>query len=832
MSTEDEFSKVFEEGGVDEETPIAYQRLDENNQPMYDSEGNPMYEVDPVDKAKRLDLLNEEVEEDKADLEMYALAEMYQGDSEGFKELVRGYSSYAFEVLRNRAFPNAQDGLKPVQRRIAYSMASDRKYFSKENPSGDLIGRVMSLHPHGDSAIYDAACRMTDINKSFLIPLIKGGGNLGSVNTGKTQAAYRYTKMWLHPNLEDYTRDMDGCVFETAEMDENKQEPTYLPVRYPALLCNTAMGIGVGLSTNIPGYVFDDVVKLTIKYLKGEDVSREYLEPDFPTGGYILNDPREFLKITNVGKGRIRTRAKVEIDKTESTIRVLELPYGRTFRGLTEAIKKIANPGEDKGKIRPIPGLKDANNFSDRKSNDVTIECKRGTAKEVLLHLYKRNLLQSTFSVNMNTIVDREPLIGGVYDIIDAWYAGREVVLKKKFRAQLDGLKEEFENCNFFLKLVTNETTKEEYLRRITKVSIADANAYCHELFDSEGITGDTVDWISRRRASEFNKGGKYAQRLEDLQRTIDELNYNLTHIKEYVIEDLNDLLREHAGRHHRHSVLTNVQYKFVTHEEAKKDDNIEYSVEDSWFTFTAGGYAFKSRDLPRMGESMGEPLLQRVFKGDQTFIGFDNRGRVLRFYGDTVPVSKAGISLYDYFEVPSEWRVAYEGIPAYRILRMYPLDGSKYYLLHSDGKVSVFDTAKYMQSSVRHRINSSGVPDTVGTDLVAVYKENELPEAILTVDCGKTRETKRGEIVGYRLAWEYTSEIREPKSGSTKGNFLGGSDRLVFGYLGVTNEDLQQMLGDRKAFFEGNFRKADALENLAEIVEACEEPEYVELTR
>ena len=90
MSTEDEFSKVFEEGGVDEETPIAYQRLDENNQPMYDSEGNPMYEVDPVDKAKRLDLLNEEVEEDKADLEMYALAEMYQGDSEGFKELVRG----------------------------------------------------------------------------------------------------------------------------------------------------------------------------------------------------------------------------------------------------------------------------------------------------------------------------------------------------------------------------------------------------------------------------------------------------------------------------------------------------------------------------------------------------------------------------------------------------------------------------------------------------------------------------------------------------------------------------------------------------------------------
>ena len=229
MSTEDEFSKVFEEGGVDEETPIAYQRLDENNQPMYDSEGNPMYEVDPVDKAKRLDLLNEEVEEDKADLEMYALAEMYQGDSEGFKELVRGYSSYAFEVLRNRAFPNAQDGLKPVQRRIAYSMASDRKYFSKENPSGDLIGRVMSLHPHGDSAIYDAACRMTDINQSFLIPLIKGGGNLGSVNTGKTQAAYRYTKMWLHPNLEDYTRDMDGCVFETAEMDENKQEPTYLP---------------------------------------------------------------------------------------------------------------------------------------------------------------------------------------------------------------------------------------------------------------------------------------------------------------------------------------------------------------------------------------------------------------------------------------------------------------------------------------------------------------------------------------------------------------------------------------------------------------------------
>ena len=231
MSTEDEFSKVFEEGGVDEETPIAYQRLDENNQPMYDSEGNPMYEVDPVDKAKRLDLLNEEVEEDKADLEMYALAEMYQGDSEGFKELVRGYSSYAFEVLRNRAFPNAQDGLKPVQRRIAYSMASDRKYFSKENPSGDLIGRGMSLPPHGDSAIYETMVRLAEGYQALLHPYVDSKGNFGKAySRDMAYAASRYTEAKLSPIANELFCDINKETVDFVDnYDSTRKEPTLLP---------------------------------------------------------------------------------------------------------------------------------------------------------------------------------------------------------------------------------------------------------------------------------------------------------------------------------------------------------------------------------------------------------------------------------------------------------------------------------------------------------------------------------------------------------------------------------------------------------------------------
>lgn len=740
-----------------------------------------------------------------------ALAHLYKGNSEGFKSLAEGYSAYSFETMQNRSLPDVRDGLKPVQRRIIYAMYLNKKKFSQENGSLELVGAVYPMHPHGDSSIYSAAVRMTDKNGSFMVPLLSGGGNVGTVVQPGKEAAPRYSKMWAHKNDYDFLRDMDGAFWKPAEADESKMEPAYLPVRYPFVLCNPAMGIAVGMNTRIPAYNFFDVVNLTIKFLKGEDITHEVLCPDFPTGGFVLKNDEEFLKILNLGHGQVRIRARVEISPKGDDIEVLEIPYGKTRENIIEEINHIINPPKDVD-AQPIPGLKAVNNYTQYKSNNISITCARGTAETVLLHLYKRGILQTNFAARLNVVNGNQPIIGGIPEILEAWYNARERVMAKVFHNEIEGYKQSYIQYSYFLRLVMNEEWKDEYLRRITKVSTASADEYLRGIFDD--IPEDVVKWIHDRRAAEFNKGGKYKDALDNTKSALEEAKYNSEHIKEYVIKDLESLKQEHAGEFPRISELTTKDYKFVKASDIKGDDDEEVEEAPAWFTVTKEGLLYKTRDPL----AVSGVVFQECISGSSTLIGFDIYGRILRFFGEQVPVSNSAVNLAEYFDVPAEYRVATPQHPAWGIPYMTELDGKKRYVLYTNGKLSIMDTAKYANKGARRRVVNNGMPADVYENLFEIIHEDDMPETIIAVDNGKSR---------CRVGWFSTEDIRDTASAKAQERVLGGAANL-YAWYGATDEELSELFGGEENEYQDRVKGTSDEEMLEKVAGACDYGSFV----
>ncbi|MFL5049878.1 MAG: DNA gyrase subunit A, partial [Xanthobacteraceae bacterium] len=310
------------------------------------------------------------------------------------EEMKRSYLDYAMSVIVARALPDARDGLKPVHRRILYSMQEnghtpDKKYVKSARIVGDVMGRY---HPHGDQAIYDALVRMAQ-DFSMRLPLIDGQGNFGSVD-GDPPAAMRYTESRLTraamPLLEDIDKE---TVDFTPNYDESKHEPSVLPARFPNLLVNGGSGIAVGMATNIPPHNLREVADATVAFLDDPDISLETLRthikgPDFPTGGIIMGSAG-IREAYETGRGRVRVRARShieEIGQGKEALIVTELPYAVKKGGDGGLVTKIADLVHEK----KIPEISDLRDESDRRGMRLVIELKRGSNPKVVLNkLYK-----------------------------------------------------------------------------------------------------------------------------------------------------------------------------------------------------------------------------------------------------------------------------------------------------------------------------------------------------------------------------------------------------------------------------------------------------------
>jgi DNA gyrase subunit A len=355
------------------------------------------------------------------------------------EELRRSYLDYAMSVIVSRALPDARDGLKPVHRRILYSMHENGRDWNKPyRKSALIVGDVMGkYHPHGDQSIYDALVRMAQ-EFSMRVPLIDGQGNFGSVD-GDPPAAMRYTEARRAKIAHALTDDIDKDTVEFQDnYDGSEREPVVLPARYPNLLVNGASGIAVGMATNVPPHNLGEVIDACLAYIEDPSINLEALTeivpgPDFPTGALLIGKQAARAALAR-GRGSILMRARChveEIRKDREAIIVTELPYQVNKARLQE---KIAELVRDKR----IDGIGDIRDESDRHGMRVVIELRRDASSDVVLNqLYRYSELQTSFGVNMLALNAGKPEQLNLKDLIAAFIVFREEVITRRTRFEL-----------------------------------------------------------------------------------------------------------------------------------------------------------------------------------------------------------------------------------------------------------------------------------------------------------------------------------------------------------------------------------------------------------
>ena len=358
------------------------------------------------------------------------------------EEMRSSYLDYAMSVIVGRALPDVRDGLKPVHRRVLFSMNENglqpnRPYSKAARIVGDVMGKY---HPHGDSAIYDTLVRMAQ-DFSMRNMLVDGQGNFGSIDEDPA-AAMRYTEARLAPIAREMLRDLDAdTVNFQPNYDGQNQEPVVLPARFPNLLVNGSSGIAVGMATNIPPHNLRETILATIAYIDDPDIEtvglmKHIKGPDFPTGGVILG-LSGIKEAYETGRGRIRVRAKAHIEEGrqgKDHIIVTELPYMVKKGGDGGVIKKIADLHAEK-KLTEITNIED---HSDRRGMRVVIELKREANPKVVLNkLYKHTALQTTFGVNMVALVDNVPRTLPLRSVIHNYVQHQREVIVRRSKHEL-----------------------------------------------------------------------------------------------------------------------------------------------------------------------------------------------------------------------------------------------------------------------------------------------------------------------------------------------------------------------------------------------------------
>ncbi len=400
-------------------------------------------------------------------------------------EMKESFIDYSMSVIVQRALPDVRDGLKPVHRRILYAMSGlglvpGRPYKKSATVVGEVLGKY---HPHGDSAVYDSLVRMVQ-DFSLRYPLVDGQGNFGSID-GDSAAAYRYTEARLTALAVEMLRDIEKQTVNFApNFDDRLEEPTVLPSALPNLLINGSSGIAVGMATNIPPHNLREV-GAAIRHLVDnpdseiKDLRKLIKGPDFPTGGYIYG--RDGIKeCYETGRGRIVMRARARIEEKESTgkaqIVVTEIPFQVNKTRLIEQIAEQA-------RSKKIPDISDLRDESDRDGMRIVIELKRDANSEVVLNqLYKGTQMQATFGAIMLALVDGQPKVMGLKEILQHFIDHRHEVIVRRSQFDLDAA-EAREHILEGLKIAVDNI--EEVIKIIRGAKdVDDADAQLRERFD------------------------------------------------------------------------------------------------------------------------------------------------------------------------------------------------------------------------------------------------------------------------------------------------------------------------------------------------------------
>ncbi len=356
------------------------------------------------------------------------------------KEVKRSFIEYSMSVIASRALPDVRDGMKPGQRRIMYAMYEDHLTYDKPfRKSATTVGNVLGrYHPHGDAAVYGTMVRMAQ-DFSLRYPLVEGHGNFGSVD-GDGAAAYRYTEARMSKIADELMSDIEKDVVDfMPNFDNRLKEPRVLPSRFPNLLVNGSVGIAVGMATNIPPHNLGEVIDATIYRMDNPDCSvpelMDYVKgPDFPTYATIYGQ-NGIMQAYTTGRGRVIVRAKAEVDEDKHRIIITEIPYQVNKSLLCESIAALH-------KEKKVEGITDMRDESGRDGMRIVIEYRRDANGQVILNqLYKYSQLQDTCAINMLALVNNEPKILSLPQILDHYIEHQKSVIVRRTQFELEKAK-------------------------------------------------------------------------------------------------------------------------------------------------------------------------------------------------------------------------------------------------------------------------------------------------------------------------------------------------------------------------------------------------------
>jgi len=580
-------------------------------------------------------------------------------------EVRESFLNYSMSVIVSRALPDVRDGLKPVHRRVLYSMnelglVPGRPYKKSATVVGDVLGKY---HPHGDQSVYDAIVRMVQ-EFSLRYPLVDGQGNFGSVD-GDSAAAYRYTEAKLTRIAMEMLADIDKNTVNFApNFDDRLQEPTVLPSAVPNLLINGSSGIAVGMATNIPPHNISEVIKATIAIIDNPEVEIAELRkiikgPDFPTGGYIYG--RAGIKdYQETGRGRIVMRARAVIEEKESSnksqIVINELPYQVNKAKLVENIAELVRD-------KKIEGVSDLRDESDKDGMRIVVELKRDAIPRVVLNgLYKHTTMQSTFGVIMLALVPDAhtgrlvPKIMPLKEVLEHYIEHRHTVIVRRTQFELDkaverehileGLKIAVDNIDAVIKLIRaaeDTPTASGQLQKRFKLSERQAEAILNmRLAKLTGLEIDKLEaelkevraFVKEMRAILASRPRRMTIMREELleaeKKFGDERRSEITSDEgEFTIEDLiaeEDMVItiSHSGYIKRTSVSTYRKQRRggrgLSGQGLKDEDFIERlfigSTHDYILCFTDDGRCFwlKVHEIPQAGRAAkGKPIVNLI---------------------------------------------------------------------------------------------------------------------------------------------------------------------------------------------------------------------------
>lgn len=541
--------------------------------------------------------------------------------------LTENYMPYAMSVIVSRALPEI-DGFKPSHRKLLYTMYKMGLLTGARTKSANIVGQTMKLNPHGDMAIYETMVRLARGNEALLHPYVDSKGNFGKAySRDMSFAASRYTEAKLDPICAEIFADIDRDIVDfVPNYDNSMTEPVLLPTRFPAVLVNNNVGIAVSMASNICSFNLSEVCETAAALMKNpeHDIVSTLKGPDFPGGGFILQDENELRRIYATGRGGVKVRSKYIYDKAANCIEVTEIPPTTTIEAIIDKIVEQVKLG----KLKEISDVRDESDLSGLK---ITIDLKRGQDSEaVMKKLFRITPLQDVFSCNFNILVGGMPKVMGVAEILEQWTDFRITCVKRKTKFELARKKEKLHLLTGLKKILLDIDKAIKIIRETE-----DDAEVVPNLMIGFGIDETQAEYVADIKLRNINKGYilKRIEEIDSLKEEIADMEDILSserRVKQIIISELGDIAKKY-GKPRKTMFI----YGTEDEENEAEEEIPDYPVN---LFFTREGY-FK-KITPQSLRMSGE---QKLKENDEIIETYDGSSRAeLLFFTDKFQVYKA----------------------------------------------------------------------------------------------------------------------------------------------------------------------------------------------